>query len=340
MPGDSAAAAEPQPAYNPGNQKQAGPSGYRYDENWGQEQQQWYRPQAAAAAGGQQQALGPAGAHQRPNAVAQRRRDNKQQAGQANRRQQKPQQYNADYYDDYDTAEGSGFSLMEYVPQGLRRVFSGMSSWMSRMDGGTVAAGALTAFALGVAAAMGTAGLSGVAFTGRKFAERFDLSWDKFKEIQNLEAIDRALDFLEIEDEVCRQKAVCEVEQKVAMKNVFLWYTMRAVSGYIPGMDKYQEAALMALEGHSCQDVYPQCPASVVERIAQLSWTDFLPSDSQLKKLAGLLSHKVKSYGVPTNLNEVAKHLETRYGLVVKPDTMKNIARELVFYWNKNRKNL
>jgi hypothetical protein len=55
---------------------------------------------------------------------------------------------------------------------------------MSRMDGSTVVTGALTAFALGIAAAMGTAGLSGVAVTGRQLAERFDLSWDKFKEIQ------------------------------------------------------------------------------------------------------------------------------------------------------------
>ena len=104
-------------------------------------------------------------------------------------------------------------------------------------------------------------------------------------------------------------------------------------------MDKYQEAAVMALEGHKCEDIYPQCPASVVERIGRLSWTDFLPSDSQLKKLAGMVSHKAKNMGVPTNLDEVANLLEKRYGLVVKPTTMKYIAKELVRHWNKNKKN-
>jgi hypothetical protein len=108
-------------------------------------------------------------------------------------------------------------------------------------------------------------------------------------------------------------------------------------SGYVPGIDKYQEAATLALDGHNCTDIYPQCPASVVQRLAELSWKDFLPSDSQLKKLALMFSHKVKSLGVPTNLNEVSNYLGDKYGLMVKPDTMKNIARELVYHWNKRR---
>jgi hypothetical protein len=52
------------------------------------------------------------------------------------------------------------------------------------MDGSSVAVGALTAFVLGIAAAFGTAGIPGAALAGRKLTERFDLSWDKFKEIQ------------------------------------------------------------------------------------------------------------------------------------------------------------
>ena len=99
-------------------------------------------------------------------------------------------------------------------------------------------------------------------------------------------------------------------------------------------MDKYEEAVAMGLEGRSCDDVYAQCPASVVERLGRLSWTDFLPSDSQVKRLAGLLSHKAKSMGVPTNLDDVAGYLERRYGLVVKPHTMRTIAKELVHHWN------
>jgi hypothetical protein len=94
-------------------------------------QAQWYhQPQGNK----QVQGYGPQGQGQGGQRNgAQRRRDG-QGGGQGqggnkqnNRRQQqvaqRPQPVSADYYDDYDTAEGSsGFSLMEYVPQSLRRV--------------------------------------------------------------------------------------------------------------------------------------------------------------------------------------------------------------------------
>ncbi|CAG0878505.1 unnamed protein product [Darwinula stevensoni] len=227
------------------------------------------------------------------------------------------------YYEDYDYSDSNNANspgVFSSMATRVRRFFSGIDDMVARLDRTSLAIGAASAFALGIAAAMGTLG-AGVAVAGRKLATRYQVDWDRLTDYHSWDLIRKALELAEIDGEVCQKKAVCELESRVGRSNILAFFVARTFSPKIPGMKNYEDAMRTGLDGHSCSVVYADCSTDVLEAMRSLSWQHFVPNPEQVRRFGEAVQESVslKDFGSPYDFGEMKNMIESvdlrKYGI-------------------------
>lgn len=78
--------------------------------------------------------------------------------------------------------------------------------------------------------------------------------------------VDTTFNVMEVDTDVCRKRAVCEVES-VAARNPLFSLVVNTVNSRLRGLERYSEAVEAGLGGEDCALVYDECPHSFVDRL-------------------------------------------------------------------------
>jgi len=79
-----------------------------------------------------------------------------------------------------------------------------------------------------------------------------------------LDLVDTTFGLMNVDSEICRQKMICEME-KAAAKNSVLDFVLQNVGSYVNGLSKYENVQKEARNGRLCEEIYPECPHSIVD---------------------------------------------------------------------------
>jgi len=85
---------------------------------------------------------------------------------------------------------------------------------------------------------------------------------DEIDELQSLDWVDSTFGLINIESQVCRERAICELERK-ASENAFFGFIVKNLNSYVNGLDKYERAIDEGLNGRSCEEIFAECPYSL-----------------------------------------------------------------------------
>lgn len=134
----------------------------------------------------------------------------------------------------------------------------------------TVAAVVLVLLALDVVGTLVLAGaVSGRSRSGTIFSGDWDLGGAAGRIYNSIDLVESGLSLAGIQDENCRLRTVCEVEQAAA-SNRFTKLVINTVNSNLSGLSRYQTAVDAGLAGRDCSLLYSQCPLSYTRAITNL----------------------------------------------------------------------
>jgi len=102
-------------------------------------------------------------------------------------------------------------------------------------------------------------------FTSNSFSARHmhSPSWTDLssKILSSIDIVDTTFNYMDVEDEICRMKTVCEMESYAA-NNPIARLAINTVNSNLRGLEKYSEAVQAGLERQDCALLYDQCQTS------------------------------------------------------------------------------
>jgi len=81
------------------------------------------------------------------------------------------------------------------------------------------------------------------------------------KLLKSIDVVDTAFNYMDIEEEVCRLKTVCEMES-YAVNHPLARLAINTINSSLKGLERYQDAVDAGIEGQDCALLYDQCPYS------------------------------------------------------------------------------
>jgi len=77
----------------------------------------------------------------------------------------------------------------------------------------------------------------------------------------SLDIVDMAFNYMDIEDEACRMKTICEAEN-YAVNHPLGKLAINTINSSFRGLERYQHAVIAGQNGEDCNLLYDQCPHS------------------------------------------------------------------------------
>jgi len=138
------------------------------------------------------------------------------------------------------------------------------------LDGISLTTVALVVLTLVVLDVVGTLILATVV-TGRSstISGDWDLGGAAARIYNSIDLVEAGLNFAGVEDQACRLRTVCEVEQAAA-NNPFARLAINTINSNLSGLSKYQQAVDAGLEGEDCSLLYSHCPLSYARAFTSL----------------------------------------------------------------------
>lgn len=152
----------------------------------------------------------------------------------------------------------------------LRRFEGAVSRTLPGIDLGTVFTIVLVLIAIDVVGTLILAATVGIA--GKRSYE--DNSWSSWlglsgmtsavRSVYNsLDIVETGFDYMEIENEACRMKTICELEA-YAVKHPLASLAINTINSSLRGLERYQTAIEAGMNGADCALIYDQCTVSYV----------------------------------------------------------------------------
>merc|ERR1712037_824592 len=138
------------------------------------------------------------------------------------------------------------------------------------LDGVSLTTVGLVVLALIVLDVVGTIVLANLV-TGRSstISGDWDLRGAAGRIYNSIDLVEAGLDFAGVEEQACRLRTICEVEQAAA-NNPFARLAINTINSNLSGLSKYQEAVNAGLGGQDCSLLYSQCPLSYARAFTSL----------------------------------------------------------------------
>jgi len=77
--------------------------------------------------------------------------------------------------------------------------------------------------------------------------------------LNSIDLLDMAFNYMEIEDETCRMKTICQAEN-YAVNHPVARLAINTLNSSLRGLEKYQHAVVAGQNGEDCSLLYDQCP--------------------------------------------------------------------------------
>merc|ERR1719410_2419449 len=101
-------------------------------------------------------------------------------------------------------------------------------------------------------------------YQGRNFASRSGILPRVAKKLFNsLDIVETGFRYMDIEDESCRLKTICELES-YAGSHPLASLAINTINSNLRGLDRYQTAIQAGINGEDCALIYDQCRVSYV----------------------------------------------------------------------------
>jgi len=75
----------------------------------------------------------------------------------------------------------------------------------------------------------------------------------------SIDLLDMAFNYMDIEDETCRMKTICQAES-YAVQHPVARLAINTLNSSLRGLEKYQHAVVAGKNGEDCSLLYDQCP--------------------------------------------------------------------------------
>jgi len=79
--------------------------------------------------------------------------------------------------------------------------------------------------------------------------------------LSSIDLVDMAFNYMDIEDETCRMKTICQAEN-YAVRHPVARLAINTINSSFRGLEKYQHAVTAGQKGEDCRLLYDQCPGS------------------------------------------------------------------------------
>merc|ERR1711990_490093 len=79
--------------------------------------------------------------------------------------------------------------------------------------------------------------------------------------LNSIDLLDMAFNYMDIEDETCRMKTICQAEN-YAVNHPVARLAINTLNSSLRGLEKYQDAVSAGQRGEDCRLLYDQCPGS------------------------------------------------------------------------------
>jgi len=79
--------------------------------------------------------------------------------------------------------------------------------------------------------------------------------------LRSLDIVDMAFNYMDIEDETCRMKTICQAES-YAVNHPVAKLAINTLNSSFKGLEKYQHAVIAGQNGEDCSLLYSQCPVN------------------------------------------------------------------------------
>jgi len=142
------------------------------------------------------------------------------------------------------------------IPEIMPRTIDGLSL-------GTVAVVVAVLIALDIIGTLVLAGAVGAGGRSKAASSRWDwdLAGSAARVYNSIDIVETGLSFAGVEDEACRLRTICEVEQAAA-NNPLTRLAINTINSNLSGLSRYQTAVEAGLGGKDCSLLYSQCPLS------------------------------------------------------------------------------
>jgi len=151
----------------------------------------------------------------------------------------------------------------EVLDEVLPRTLDGVSL-------GTVGLVVLTLIVLDVVGTLILATVvTGRSRSGTIFSGDWDLGGAAGRIYNSIDIVEAGLNFAGVEEQACRLRTICEVEQAAA-NNPFARLAINTINSNLSGLSKYQSAVDAGLAGQDCSLLYSQCPLSYARAFTSL----------------------------------------------------------------------
>jgi len=77
--------------------------------------------------------------------------------------------------------------------------------------------------------------------------------------LNSIDLLDMAFNYMDIEDETCRMKTICQAEN-YAVNHPVARLAINTLNSSLRGLEKYQDAVSAGQNGEDCSLLYDQCP--------------------------------------------------------------------------------
>jgi len=77
--------------------------------------------------------------------------------------------------------------------------------------------------------------------------------------LNSIDLLDMAFNYMDIEDETCRMKTICQAES-YAVQHPVARLAINTLNSSLRGLEKYQHAVVAGKNGEDCSLLYDQCP--------------------------------------------------------------------------------
>jgi len=96
-------------------------------------------------------------------------------------------------------------------------------------------------------------------YQGRSLQDSFQHRMGRL--VKSLDIVDMAFNYMDIEDETCRMKTICQAES-YAVNHPVAKLAINTLNSSFKGLEKYQHAVIAGQNGEDCSLLYSQCPVN------------------------------------------------------------------------------
>jgi len=104
---------------------------------------------------------------------------------------------------------------------------------------------------------------SSYAYAGARRLLEAGSSWPWTGILNSLDIVETGFRYMDIEDESCRLKTICELES-YAVSHPLASLAINTINSNLRGLDRYQTAIQAGINGEDCALIYDQCRVSYV----------------------------------------------------------------------------